>query len=339
VQNSIKLSRQDLEWALEADFIDPEQVDPLWTALNQHYNNPLSAALIGYYIGAALSLIGIGFFLDAAWHDTKGFALSCILFGFTLFFCTVGALLRHHAHLKVGGILLTLIGLFLVPILVESFFYEPMVADFIAQAPLYNVIRLMMPALVTTMVATYYWKSTKIAAFCLPVYISAWLWIAQVTVVFTNTLHIFDILTPVSLAYGTFLLMIGLFNDVADKMDEAFWAYLIGAIALWCGAAMMDGWYEWDNPTFLGINLGFMVATLLLKRMVFLFLGGTGLTLYVSYLAYVNYSDSVIFPIVLVLVGLLIIGLTSFYKYHQASIESFIYKLLPEGVHALLPRH
>jgi hypothetical protein len=108
---------------------------------------------------------------------------------------------------------------------------------------------------------------------------------------------------------GTVGLIFGYVFDRAlnrpDRSEDfAFWCYLFGLIAFWGGLTSMNSDSEIGRLVYCGVNIGLIALSLYLRRSMFLVFGAIGVFAYLGHLAYEVFQESVLFPFVLVLLGL-----------------------------------
>jgi hypothetical protein len=142
----------------------------------------------------------------------------------------------------------------------------------------------------------------------------------------------------VSVWFGLALLLVSYLVDQRTKEDYAFWGYLFGALAFWCGLSLMQSGKEWAKFSYCLINLALMVVSVLLQRRVFIIFGALGVFGYLSYLSYDVFKDSILFPFALSILGILIIFLGVKYQRHRLAIEAAITSRIPYGLRRLLPQ-
>jgi hypothetical protein len=92
--------------------------------------------------------------------------------------------------------------------------------------------------------------------------------------------------------------------------DFAFWCYLTGLLAFWCGLTFMDGGTEAGWLVYALVNVGLIALGVRLRRSVFIVFGVLGVHVYLGHLAYAVFKDSVLFPFALALLGLSVILVT-----------------------------
>ena len=141
----------------------------------------------------------------------------------------------------------------------------------------------------------------------------------------------------VSLWFGLGLLLVFLGIDGRTREDYAFWGYLAGLLAFWGGLTSMDSDSEVGKALYCLINLGLMAVAVLLRRPMFMVFGAMGVAAYLGYLSYDVFADSLLFPVVLTLIGLGVIGLGLLYQKHRDHLSTRLRAALPPGLLALLP--
>ena len=97
---------------------------------------------------------------------------------------------------------------------------------------------------------------------------------------------------------------------VSRTEDFAFWFYLAGLLAFWCGFTFMDGGSEVAWLLYALLNVGLIALGVWLRRSVFIVFGVLGVHVYLGHLAYEVFKDSVLFPFALALLGLSVILVT-----------------------------
>lgn len=118
----------------------------------------------------------------------------------------------------------------------------------------------------------------------------------------------------ISLAVGITLLLFSYLMDHYKQQDFAFWGYLFGLFAFWLSLTFLIENQEWDKFFYFIINLGLIGLALFLRRKIFLIFGGFGVAIYIGYLAYDVFANSILFPFVLSFLGLAVIYFGIFYQ-------------------------
>ena len=85
------------------------------------------------------------------------------------------------------------------------------------------------------------------------------------------------------------------------------------------------------------INLFFVLLSVIIQRRVFIVFGVIGINIYLGHLAFQLFKDSMLFPVVLSLLGLMIIYIGIVYRRHKIKIEETILKFVPDFIRNLNP--
>jgi hypothetical protein len=101
---------------------------------------------------------------------------------------------------------------------------------------------------------------------------------------------------------------------------------------------MMRSDSELNKFIYLCINLMMIVVGTMLSRRVFAVFGGLGVAGYLGHLAYHVFKDSVMFPLVLTIIGLGVIYLGIIWQRHEEKISCMLRGLLPLPVREFIER-
>jgi len=141
----------------------------------------------------------------------------------------------------------------------------------------------------------------------------------------------------VSLWFGLGLLLVFLLVDGRTREDYAYWGYLAGLAAFWGGLTMMESDSELGKALYCLINLGLMALAVLLRRPVFMVFGALGVAAYLGYLSYEVFADSLLFPVVVTLIGLGVIGLGLGYQKRREHLSQSLRRCVPRWLVVALP--
>lgn len=86
-------------------------------------------------------------------------------------------------------------------------------------------------------------------------------------------------------------------------------------------------------------NLWLIVLSVLLQRKTFIVFGVVGFLGYLGHLSYEVFKDSMAFPAVLSLIGLVVIWLGILYKKNETKIGQALIKALPNEIKSRLPQY
>ena len=137
--------------------------------------------------------------------------------------------------------------------------------------------------------------------------------------------------------FGLALLVVFLVVDGRTREDYARWGYLAGLAAFWGGLTLVDSGSELGKALYCLINIVLMGMAVLLRRPVFMVFGGLGVAAYLGYLSYEVFAQSLLFPVVVTLIGLGVIWLGLVYQKRRERLSQVMRGWLPGWVQAALP--
>ncbi len=142
-----------------------------------------------------------------------------------------------------------------------------------------------------------------------------------------------------SVWFGLGTVIVGWAVDFRSRRDLAFWLHLFGVLAFWGALTALESNGEIAKIVYCLINIGLLGLGLFLQRRVYALFGGLGIALYLHYLAEWVFADSLLYPLVLSLIGLAVIGAGLLLHRHAAALERALQDGLPKWLVALRPRH
>jgi hypothetical protein len=136
---------------------------------------------------------------------------------------------------------------------------------------------------------------------------------------------------------GLIVMAVGFVVDRRTEEDFAFWLYGVGVAHFWVGLGNLpfDGEIAWIGFAF--VNILLMIVSIVLQRRVFMAAGALGVFIYLGHLGFETFQDSLLFPFILIFVGLAVIGGAVGYKKHEQKIEDAVLGALPAAVRNRLP--
>jgi hypothetical protein len=340
----VKLSKDDLGWAASQGVITPEQAEKLWTALETREAAGPGArfdlAHVAYYFGALIVISAMGYFLGQAWDAYGGQGIFGLAVTYAFVFILAGRTLYFRRKLRTPGGLLFTMAVCMTPIAVYGLLqsagwsghlyrydYDP----FWGGSDDGRILLMELGTVIAGLVALWFVRFPFLTA---PIALALW-------GMAMNTAHLlgYDSWNEelwVSVIAGLVMLLGSYLVDRRTKEDYAFWGYLFGLMAFWGGMSMMYSDSDWRKAVYCAINVGLMVASVLLQRRVFVVFGALGVFGYVCYLAHDLFGNSLIFPCALTVIGIFVIYLGV--KYHQGKdkLERLILERVPEVLKELL---
>lgn len=341
---SLQITAEDLARAIAAGVLQPGQDQALLAFLRQQPQARASFQLahIAYYFGALLIMSAMGWLLSEAWMRIGDSALLTVALGYMAVF-TAGALSLWRRGQPIPGGLLGAVAVSLTPLVV--FALERLTGLWPlndGQGDYHNYYLyvqggwLAMEA-ATILVGLLMLRLLPFPFIVLPMAVALWFMSMDLSELLYGEYFSWDERRWVSLWFGLGLILVSLLVDGRSQQDFAFWGYLAGLAAFWGGLSLMDSGSEWGKACYGLINLGLMGLAVLLRRPLFMVFGALGVAGYLGYLADDVFDDSLLFPIVLTLIGLGIIALGLLYQKHRNALSERLRTSLPQGLRTLLP--
>ncbi|MGB5717048.1 MAG: DUF2157 domain-containing protein, partial [Gammaproteobacteria bacterium] len=173
----------------------------------------------------------------------------------------------------------------------------------------------------------------------MPVAVTLWYMSMDVAAMLTGGEADYLFRAFVSLWFGILMILLAFWIDIRSRksgQDYAFWLYLFGVMAFWCGLSLQHSDSELSRFMYFCVNLGLILAGAILVRRVFVVFGALGSAVYIGHLASTIFQNSWLFPIALTAIGLGIIYLGLFWQRNEALITQKTRALLPAALRELL---
>lgn len=339
-----RFDARDLARAVSAGVLQPGQDQALLAFLRQQPESRASFQLahVAFYLGALLIMGAMGWLLTEAWMRIGDGALLAIALlyigGITLF-----ALSLQRRNQPVAAGVLAAVAVSIVPLAVFAIerlagwwplddaqgdyhqYYTYVQGGWLAMEAATVLAGLLMLRLI------------PFPFIVMPIAVALWFMSMDLSEWFHGDLFSWEQRRTVSLWFGLGLLLVFLVIDGRTRRDYAFWGYLAGLAAFWGGLTLMDSGSEWGKALYCLINLGLMGLAVLLRRPVFMVFGAMGVAAYLGYLSYEVFADSLLFPVILTLIGLGVIGLGVLYQKRREALSEQLRAQLPERLLQLLP--
>ncbi|KXG80752.1 DUF2157 domain-containing protein [Pseudomonas mosselii] len=339
-----RFDARDLARAVSAGVLQPGQDQALLAFLRQQPESRASFQLahVAFYLGALLIMGAMGWLLTEAWMRIGDGALLAIALlyigGITLF-----ALSLQRRNQPVAAGVLAAVAVSIVPLAVFAIerlagwwplddaqgdyhqYYTYVQGGWLAMEAATVLAGLLMLRLI------------RFPFIVMPIAVALWFMSMDLSEWFHGDLFSWEQRRTVSLWFGLGLLLVFLVIDGRTRRDYAFWGYLAGLAAFWGGLTLMDSGSEWGKALYCLINLGLMGLAVLLRRPVFMVFGAMGVAAYLGYLSYEVFADSLLFPVILTLIGLGVIGLGVLYQKRREALSEQLRAQLPERLLQLLP--
>jgi hypothetical protein len=344
----MKIFKEDIDWVISQGILSSEQGETLWTALQQRARNrpQFNFANVAYYFGALIIISSMTWFMTLAWELFGGMGLFFLAASYALVFILAGKTLWFQQNLKIPGGLLFTIAVCMTPLgiygLLKMLGLWPTEygAGYIDYYHLINGHFLIME-LATILAGLCALKFVKFPFLTAPIAFSLWFMSMDLTpVLFGQNAWGWNERLWVSFWFGLVCLIVAYWVDLKTTHipeDYAFWLYLFGLLSFWFSMTLMGGGTEWDYFLYFLINLGLMFLSVLLRRRAFIVFGGMGVFGYFGHLAHSIFQDSLLFPFVVTVLGILIIYIGVQYQRHQETLERLILGWVPMSFRQVLP--
>lgn len=342
----MEISKEDLNRAASEGVISTDQVEALWRALESRRSvSPrFDLAHVAYYFGALIVISAMGWFMTLGWERFGGGGIFLISAVYALTFVLVGRTLWYKEHLKIPGGLLFTVAVCMTPLAIYGL--ERLTGIWPQGDPgVYRGYHIWVKGswflmevgtILAGLVALRFIRFPFLTA---PIAFSLWYMSMDLTpLLFGKTDFTWNERLWVSLWFGLAVLVVAYVVDRRTREDYAFWGYLFGMLAFWGGLSLMETGSEFRRFLYGLINVGLMLLSVLLDRRVFIVFGALGVFGYLGHLAYSVFKDSLMFPFVLSVLGIVIIYLGIKYQRHRDVIDRSILGLLPEQLRHLLPK-
>jgi hypothetical protein len=329
--------------AVKEGLINDTQASKLWNFWEnkQQHVPTFRFSHMLYYLGGMIAISAVTLFITNAWDKLRGgnmlmLSIFLLLLGLSL----THNLLRSKAHIPAG--IMATFSLALVPLAVYNL---QIMLGYFPDKPIHyrdfnyliNWCWLIMEfATILAGVIMIYFYRTPFLLFP----ISVVLWYMSMDLypfLFSNPAYIFnsaDYRANFSTIFGIFMLLAAIGVDLKSesRKDYAFWLYIFGVITFWGGLTCHQDSTEFSRFIYCTINFLLIFLGVLLNRRVFAVFGAIGILIYLQHLAYVIFKDSLSFPVILVLFGILIIFAAMAYARIEKRMHAALKPYIPKKI-------
>jgi len=341
---TVKLDSTDLARAVQAGVLQPGQDQALLAFLGQQSTARPSFQLahVAYYFGALLIIGAMGWLLTEAWISIGDGALLLISGLYLLLFLLCGRSLWQRG-LPIPGGLLGAVAVSLVPLVVfaaqRALGLWPLDDRQSDYADYYAYVQggWLAMELATVLVGILVLRLLPFPFIVMPIALALWFMSMDLSELAYGSGFTWSERRWVSLWFGLALMLASLWVDGRSRQDFAFWGYLAGLTAFWGGLTLMDSDSQVGKALYCLINLGLIGAAVLLRRPLFMVFGALGVAAYLGDLAHRVFADSLLFPIIVSLLGLGVIALGVAYQKRRDNLTQRLRQRLPAAWLDFLP--
>ncbi len=340
------ISRDDIDAAVADDVLTADQAEHIWKFLiGRSADRPrFDGVHVAYYGGALLVIAAMGWLLTNAWENVGGVGLAAFGLAYGIAFWVAGEPLWKRGLVVPGGLLFTM-AVCMTPLAVYG--VERALGVWPQGDPgvyrdYYVRVRgswifIEMATIAVAGIAVWLRPFSFLTA---PIAFALWFMSMDLApLVFGRDSLTWEDRNWVSLLFGLAVMLASYLADLRNRLrqDFAFWGYLFGVLAFWGGLSMMDGSNELSKFLYCLINIVLIVVSVLLRQRAFIVFGALGVLGYLGHLSYKVFADSLLFPVVLVMIGIAIIYLGVLYQRNSVRLAATAQSSLPEAVRNLIP--
>lgn len=339
-----RFDASDLTRAVDAGVLDAAQKQALLAFLERQPPRQVSFQLahVAFYLGALLIMGAMGWLLSEAWMRIGDGALLGIALLYILLLTMGGLAMHRHGQIIPGGVLAA-VAVSIVPLAVFALErlagFWPLDDDQSNYHHYYTYVQggWLLMELATVVAGLLMLRLIPFPFIVMPIALALWFMSMDLSEWFHGEQFNWEQRQQISLWFGLGMLLVFLLIDGRTRQDYAFWGYLGGLLAFWGGLTSMNSDSELGKAVYCLINLGLMFTAVLLRRPMFMVFGALGVAAYLGYLSYEVFAESLLFPVVLSLIGLGVIGLGLLYQKHRERLSTKVRAAIPAGVMAWLP--
>ncbi|MEN8207378.1 MAG: DUF2157 domain-containing protein [Pseudomonadota bacterium] len=339
----MKITKNNLDKAVNEGILDKQQADALYTFLkSQPDSGPaFNFTNILYYFGGLIAIGAMTLFMNLGWEQFGGWGMMFI----ALLYAGIGLLLTERfqrgGHAIPAGICATFV-IAMTPLgiygLQQGMGWWP---DDTLYQEYYHYIKwhwiyLELGTLAIGIIMAWRYRYPFMI---MPVAVTLWYMSMDVAAMLTGGEADYRFRAFVSMWFGLVITLLAFWVDIRSRKSEhdyAFWLYLFGVMAFWCGLSLQYSDSELAKFLYFCINLGLIGVGAILVRRVFVVFGALGCAGYLEHLASSIFQDSWLFPIALTAIGLGIVYLGIIWQRNEALITQKTRGLLPVALQELL---
>jgi hypothetical protein len=333
----MRISRQLLDEAVDEKIINAKQAESLFQFLKSKSDElpGFNFTHILYYFGGLLAIGAMTLFMNLGWETFGGWGIFvlCILYG-VLGISLTTVLRRKNLHIP-AGICVTFV-ICLTPLAIyglqQAMGWWPD-ASVYRDYHIYiqwNWIFMEFGTLAVGVILFWIYRYPFIV---MPIAVTLWYMSMDLaSMIGQEEGFNWELRSLVSMYFGLGVILLAFWVDVRSgpQKDYAFWLYIFGVLAFWCGLSWQDSDSEFSKFIYMCINLLLMGFGVLLQRKVFVVFGTLGTIGYFGHLAWQVFADSPFFPVILTAIGALVIYLGTLWHKNEAALTRRVQSILPK---------
>lgn len=339
-----RFDAKDLARAVGAGILQPGQDQALLAFLRQQpqTRGTFQLAHVAFYFGALLIMGAMGWLLTEAWMSIGDSALLAVTSLYIILLTLIALKLQRQDQPIAAGVLAAVavsivpLAVFAIERLAGWWPLDDIQSDYHQYYTYVQGGWVLMEA-ATVVAGLLMLRLVPFPFIVMPMAVALWFMSMDLSEWFFGSPFSWEQRRTVSLWFGLALLAVFIVIDGRTRRDYAGWGYLAGLAAFWGGLTLMDSGSELGKALYCVINLCLMGLAVLLRRPVFMVFGSMGVAAYLGYLSYDVFADSLLFPLVLTVIGLGVIGLGLLYQKKREQLSQSLRARLPQWLQQALP--
>ena len=339
----MNITREIINKAVEAKIISQKQSEELIEFIRKQpgQNKGFGLTNVLYYLGGFIAIGAMSLFMTLGWELFGGWGILFLCVCYAILGLSLSDIFKNKGYIIPAEICATFV-VCLTPLAIyglqKGMGWWPPDDTVFREYNYYIKWHWIFMELGTLAVGAIMAWIYRYPFMIMPIAITLWYMSMDITAMLTGGESIFELSDKVSIYFGLIIILIAFWADIQSRQSEdyAFWLYLFGVLAFWCGLTSQHSEYELAKFIYLCINLILILIGVILSRKVFTIFGGIGVCFYLGHLAYYVFKNSFLFPIILTALGLGIIYLGILWQKHEQRMTSAIRKILPKSLQELL---
>ena len=338
----MKITQTQLHDAARHGILSSKQADALYDYLQQQPGTgpAFNFTNILYYLGGLVAIGAMSLFMNLGWEAFGGWGILCIALVYAVIGLYLTGRFRRNGHLIPAGICATFV-VAITPLAIYGLQQgmgwwpdETTYREYHHHIKWHWIYLELGTLAVGTILAWRY----RYPFMLMPVAVTLWYMSMDVAAMLTGGNADLELRASVSMWFGLLIMAVAFRVDMRSvrSADYAFWLYIFGVLAFWCGLTMQHSDSEFSKFIYFLVNLGLIAAGALLVRRVFVVFGALGCAGYLGHLSATIFEDSWLFPVALSAIGLGIIYLGIAWQRNERLISRVTRQLLPATLQQLL---
>lgn len=353
----MNLTEADLQAAVEAGIVDAETARRLraFAAARAPSRPAFALSNILWYLGTLIVIGAMGLFSMEAFSRWGGLVLAAIAVAYAAGFAAAGHHFWHARQLRVLGGLLVTVAAAMAPL---AMFGLQQHLGWLDDDPAgsreffvwvrASSVPMELAAIAAGLLALAFYRFSFVT---IVVALGAWFLAMDIADLLVERFADGQpdlagyalqqqIRAGVSLALGAVALAAAWWLDLRGQRQLTLWPHIAAGAALLAGVAIWLRRPEAGEPAWAalaGLSLGLVLFSLYIRRRSYLVFGGLGLAAYVGHLAFEVFRDSLVFTLVLTIIGVAVIALGYAWMKLEPAAQAWMGAHLPPALSRLRP--